>query len=51
MGLAVLHLDAIVHCDVKPGNLLVSPGKPALVADLGYAKYIPKHVNDPVAAK
>ena len=46
-GLAVLHSESIVHCDVKPGNLLISPRKPALVADLGYAKYIPKYADDP----
>ena len=40
LGLAVLHDSGIVHCDVKPGNLIVAPGRPALVADLGYAKHI-----------
>ena len=40
MGLAFLHGKEIVHCDVKPGNLLIAPGYGALIADLGYAKNI-----------
>jgi HD superfamily phosphohydrolase/RIO-like serine/threonine protein kinase len=39
-GLSFLHSQGIVHCDVKPGNLLIAPGRPALVADLGYAKHL-----------
>jgi HD superfamily phosphohydrolase len=41
-GLAHLHSRKIVHCDVKPANLLVADGTPALVADLGYAKHFPR---------
>jgi HD superfamily phosphohydrolase len=38
-GLAYLHGHDIIHCDVKPENLLAPEGSPPLVADLGYAKY------------
>jgi serine/threonine protein kinase len=38
-GLAYLHAHDIIHCDVKPENLLAPDGSPPLVADLGYAKY------------
>ncbi|HXD33049.1 MAG TPA: protein kinase [Pyrinomonadaceae bacterium] len=41
-GLAFLHDQGIVHCDIKPGNLLKAPKSPALVADLGYAKHFDK---------
>jgi HD superfamily phosphohydrolase len=36
-GLSFLHEQGIIHCDIKPGNLLVTEGR-ALVADLGYSK-------------
>jgi HD superfamily phosphohydrolase len=39
-GISVLHSAGIVHCDIKPGNLLIAPGKPTVVTDLGYAKVI-----------
>lgn len=39
-GISVLHSENIVHCDIKPGNLLIAPGKPAVVTDLGYAKIV-----------
>lgn len=39
-GIAVLHSQNIVHCDIKPGNLLIAPGKPTVVTDLGYAKVL-----------
>jgi HD superfamily phosphohydrolase len=43
-GISYLHRSDIIHCDIKPGNLLIAPSKQkgtkptALVADLGYAK-------------
>lgn len=39
-GISVLHSENIIHCDIKPGNLLIAPGKPAVVTDLGYAKIV-----------
>jgi serine/threonine protein kinase len=41
-GLAFLHKNEVIHCDVKPGNLLIASGTPALIADLGYSKYLPR---------
>jgi len=44
-GISVLHSENIIHCDIKPGNLLIAPGKPgkpAVVTDLGYAKLVRK---------
>jgi len=46
-GISVLHESGIVHCDIKPGNLLIAPGRQALVTDLGYAKYIGRYSDDP----
>jgi HD superfamily phosphohydrolase len=45
-GISVLHGEDIVHCDIKPGNLLIAPEKPALVTDLGYAKIINATISD-----
>lgn len=39
-GISVLHAEDIIHCDIKPGNLLIAPSKPAVVTDLGYAKIV-----------
>lgn len=41
-GLSFLHKQSIVHCDIKPGNILIARGRPALIADLGYAKHLYK---------
>jgi serine/threonine protein kinase len=38
-GLSFLHSRHVVHCDIKPGNLIIAPDSPALIADLGYAKH------------
>jgi serine/threonine protein kinase len=38
-GVAYLHKNEIIHCDLKPDNLLVPADAPPLVADLGYAKF------------
>src|SRR5207253_5241015 len=34
--------DVIVHCDVKPDNLLIAPNRPGIVSDLGFSKLLPK---------
>ncbi len=49
LGLSFLHEREIVHCDIKPGNIIIAHNSPALVADLGYAKQfhlIPKEDQD-----
>jgi serine/threonine protein kinase len=48
-GLNFLHEREIIHCDIKPGNIIIAPNSPALIADLGYAKHfdrIPKENYD-----
>jgi HD superfamily phosphohydrolase/serine/threonine protein kinase len=39
-GLAYLHESGVIHCDIKPANILVAGGV-ARIADLGYAKNLP----------
>lgn len=39
-GLCYLHDNHIIHCDIKPANIIIAPDSPALVADLGYAKHL-----------
>jgi len=39
-GLYYLHANDIIHCDIKPGNIIIAPNSPALIADLGYAKHL-----------
>ena len=38
-GISFLHDKGVIHCDIKPGNLIIAHNHPALVADLGYAKH------------
>jgi hypothetical protein len=37
-GLSEIHGRGLVHCDVKPGNVLLQEGRPARLADLGIAR-------------
>lgn len=46
-GLEYLHSMGIVHCDIKPENILIAPSKPPLVTDFGYSKHLPRIPNDP----
>ncbi len=47
-GLEYAHSQGIIHRDVKPGNVLVSPEGEAKLSDLGFASSIKEGVeNDP----
>jgi len=39
-GLAAAHEELIVHCDVKPGNLLLSRGDTVKILDFGIARLL-----------
>ena len=49
-GLEYLHLHRILHCDVKPGNILVNrrPDNTchAILLDLGVSKYLPDSLTE-----
>jgi serine/threonine protein kinase len=46
-GLAYAHQQDLIHRDVKPGNILVTPGGLAKVSDLGLAAFMTDYENDP----
>lgn len=51
LGLEYAHEKGLVHRDVKPGNILVTPGGDAKVSDVGLAGFAKDLVNDPRAGK
>jgi serine/threonine protein kinase len=50
-GLAYAHARGLLHRDVKPGNVLVTPDGRAKVSDLGLASFIHLADEDPRAGK
>ena len=45
-GLAYAHASDIVHCDLKPGNIMISDFGPAKVMDFGVAQKVVKGKKD-----
>jgi eukaryotic-like serine/threonine-protein kinase len=50
-GLAEAHQRGLIHRDVKPGNILVTPEGISKVSDLGLAGFIEEAERDPRAGK
>ncbi len=45
-GITYLHSMEIIHCDIKPENVLIASNGLTLITDFGYSKHLPRVPDD-----
>jgi serine/threonine protein kinase len=45
-GLQAIHSAGLIHCDLKPANVLIDTNGLARIADFGLAQYQPQHARE-----